>query len=202
MGPGVNSGRGFLHGAWKAAKMPVKPPKPGETGRLVSFPISRANRLGAAVGRRMGRAFSPPIHGEWNPGALPQAGMGRPVGPWEGRFWNDGGLAGVLARALGKRVTTLVTLWRGLGGDSCQGSGETSEDTRYNLAGALRSAAGVARSSSIRFCFGFEKLAGRLVHPSAPDRRRRILPHQPLNPGRERLMRRDLISLCRNWSMP
>ena len=150
-------------------------------GGWFPFPISQANRLGAAVGRRVGQAFSPPAHGgmeSW--GVAPG---------WDGAArWALG------SWILGRRLRD--------GGGSCRGSGQTSEDTRYTLAGALRSAAGVARSSSIRFCFGYKKLAGRLVQLSLPDRRCHILPLQCLNHGRERLMRRDLISLCRNWWMP
>ena len=178
---GENSGRDFLHGAWKAAKRPAKPPNPAETGRLVSLSYQPGQSTGCRGGPPGGAGLQPSgSRGKGILGRCPRLGWGGPLGL--------GGLD------LGRRLRD--------GGGSCRGSGETSEDTRYTLAGALRSAAGVARSSSIRFCFGYKKLAGRLVQLSLPDRRCHILPLQCLNHGRERLMRRDLISLCRNWWMP
>ncbi len=93
-----------------------KTSKAGRNGE-VGFPSlsAGANRLGVAVSGRMGRAFSPPVHGgthSW--GVAPG---------WDGAArWALGG------RILGRR---------GLGWGFCRGSGETSGDTCYTLAGAL-----------------------------------------------------------------
>ena len=84
-------------------------------GGWFPFPISRANRLGAAVGRRVGQAFSPPAHGGMESWGVAPGWDGAARWALGGWIW-DGvcGMAGVLAGALGKRVRTLVTLWRGL----------------------------------------------------------------------------------------
>ena len=106
--------RDFLHGAWKAAKRPAKPPNPAETGRLVSLSYQPGQSTGCRGGPPGGAGLQPSgSRGNGILGRCPRLGWGGPLGL--------GGLD------LGRRLRD--------GGGSCRGSGQTSEDTRYTLAG-------------------------------------------------------------------